>query len=363
MIEKTASQKYTFQDATLNMQEIYALTKLGRQHTDETLHTIFNVTENDGTLDYLQKISDKLKECEKTGTRIYYAKADSELVGLVVMNPVRAVEGVCREYAIQVWAPDQTRHAAISREFCSLASEKCETVHDILLPKRVFDPMQNGVLLSRFQIPNEKRKEADCSFVEHLMKSMPHQIRAFTSGFSLKRMGISQVEAQNAFNLFEKNRYKANKYLTGFSEECETLEKTKNFLKEHSSPNSRYPMIFYAMCFNGKPVGMIWSRCSSECHLNLLVDENAGQSGFASEAVRLFEKELFKRGVSAVIIECLAENYAVPPIARNNKYTYFPEDESVVFDQYYKTHTAYACGAFARHSLVKQMVHNKSREK
>ncbi len=341
---------YTFELLTPTLQNAYAVQKLGQAKYDEAFFLLFNAEKQAHSLEYMAQIRQKTTEWQSEKRQVYLAKRNEQAVGIVSVCPVRVNEDTqTKECAFDVWAVNDEFALQIINSFRE--NVQMETKNPSGYTARVFAPMKGESLTV---LPYSKRAKGGYSFLTCLSQSMPNRISSQDSAFSLRRLNVSHCD--ELYQLFENNRAEANQFLIGLSKQCDTPEGTKQLLMKSEQIPTDWPVldIYYGMYQDNKLCGFCGGKCyPSETHIDILVDNAHSGKGYASEAVRLFERELFKRGMETIKLQCDVQNYGTPTIARRNHYLFDAGDDSDNTYYYHKHITDYVSGAHASKPLLK----------
>ncbi len=352
----TLSQSgYHFEPILSGTKHAEIIRQLGKCRYDEDFFLLFRGEKDADTGTYCRLIKQKLDECQAKKIQSYLVRLNENPVGIAFVYPVRTV-GKTIDCVCNVWSIDKTRYTEMINAFEETLSKVNMPQSDFQL--RIFNPLQNRCLPI---LPIVYRKEGYNTLLMHLDNTLPDEILSIGSDFSLRRIPVNETGVKQIFDLFENNRAETDRFLAGLSSNYSDIERTMKIFSNKSKVHqvSASVSLFYGLYNGDECVGLCQTECNcSEAEINLLVDKNHDKKGYASETIRLIERELFARGIETVKICCDVENYASARVIQKNKYIYeqcYEPDESQcdTFYHYYKTIQDYIQGAKVTKPLLK----------
>lgn len=159
--------------------------------------------------------------------------------------------------------------------------------------------------------------------LEHYEKfSLPEEI----SGEKIVIYRRTHAHDAELFQLIDRSREHLRPFLfwiDGTKTENDVRVVTDIFSKNWDEKNS-FEFVFFDIC-SGKMVGAggvhTISHMNRMAEFGYYLDRDACGNGFATEFVRLLEKELFARGIHRCVIECDEKNAASAAVAARLGYT------------------------------------------
>ena len=339
---------------------------------DEETSLLLNVEKGMKEKDFVQQIFARQKIWNAENKSVYLMQDDEGIVrGVASVIPVRkdAYAGIA-EYAFEALLCEpgeakrmcsmfeQHQRLRLIPEFSDALSEQV----------RFFFPSAGEKLTSAVNLSEKQYENLRNSYMETLLKTMPTDIYLRQSYFGVKKLTPTVANATQFSEFVERNNQSANAFWKELADACANPQETASFLKAKSQKENKNPSVFYGLFKDESFIGVF--ECSprdTTIHLNMMVDKAVTGKGYASEALRLLERELFKRGAEEIRIECSGHNRETPIIARNNVYRRAAADQPHFSDQFYhldaespeaktyfKTLSDYADGKFGKESFLKQ---------
>lgn len=339
---------------------------------DEETSLLLNVEKGMKEKEFVQQIFARQKTWNAENKSVYLMQDGAGIVkGIASVIPVRkdAYTGIA-EYAFEPLLCasgdskrlcsmfDQNQRLRLIPEFSDNSSERM----------RFFVPSAGEKLTSAIKLSEKQYENLRTSYMETLLKTMPSGICLRQSHFGVKKLTPTATNATWLSEFVERNNQSVNAFWKELADSCANPQETGLFLKAKSQKGNKNPSVFYGLFKDESFIGVF--ECSprdTTIHLNMLVDKAMTGKGYASEALRLLERELFKRGAEEIRIECSGYNRETPIIATNNVYRrataeqphfsdqfYHLDAESPEAKTYFKTFSDYAVGKFGKESFLPQ---------
>ncbi len=348
-------------ESLITMDDVLELKSRCDSPKHEDLLLLLNVAQNTDILHFVQQLFHQINVGKKEMKTLYLAKnGDKDVLGVISIQPVYCNPATMEiEYCWDSYLTGDDSLKAVKEAFIKAYREQPhESVYQEVRNKkaRFFAPQlaEKGVLLQEQTKPDMYQKLSHSK--QYMMRlTMPQQIGLNGSSFSMRRIKGKKAEVEDVFTLIQRNQPETERFLPAWQEECSSLLKTENFLKNQMNFKENMLSVRYGMYEADKLIGLLECCARGDvAHLNILVDKDSGARGYASEALRLAEREIFKHGINEIQLECSAYNYLSPRVVIANGYKraeLYDEYDSTYY--YHKAIGDYLAGNRATHTLLK----------
>lgn len=348
-------------DSLITMDDIAVLKSKCDSPNQEDLLLLLNVAQNTDILHFVQQLFHQISVGKKEMKTLYLAKNGNEdVLGVISIQPVCCNPSTMEiEYCWDSYLTGDYSLKAVKEAFVKYYyNQPHESVYQEVRNKkaRFFSPQleETESLLYTQTRPDAYQKLSHSK--QYMMRlTMPQKIGLNGFFFSMRRIKGKETEIQDVFELIQRNQPETERFLPVWQEECSSLSKTENFLKNQMNFKDSMLSVRYGIYEAEKLVGLL--ECCTRgdvAHLNILVDKDSGARGYASEALRLAEREIFKHGINEIQLECSAYNYLSPRVVVANGYKLAElYDEYDSMHYYHKVIGDYLAGNRATHSLLK----------
>ena len=341
-----------FEPLDTTIKQAYYLKKLYDICPDADMFDVFGRGREMHSIDYLSHIMEIQLRYKQIGCCAFFVFQGEQPSGFVTAIPVRD-ETHLKEYALHMVLSDKSLLNDVNKAFQMNVSKLLSGKMTRTEPVHVFTPACGESVLPLYRLPFDMRATAGDSFLSCLSKTLPNKIVVDTD-VMLNRLSVNDKTSELVFNLFERNRYLANKYLIGLSSSCSDVEKTKSFLGGKTQVHQGRLSVFYGLYYCSELVGLIeWSCRGCDATVNLMIDERCTGKGYGSEVLRLTEREFFMRGVQNIFMECNMQNDGAVSVLNHNRYVFEDNDMADGFYYYHKTLENYNAGRVVNSSLLK----------
>lgn len=333
---------------------------------NEETSLLLNVTPRMPLRNFIKAIYDRANIWSNEDRNVYVAKQrDGIVLGLVSIQPVRfpGVMGKI-DYVTDVLLSEPEQINGLRNLFSKAYHHNVRSSINVKgnIPDNFLIPMQNEKFELFTRVPDRNKNschsEIRPAFLSNLSSIMPIQINSIGSDFCVRKLDVSDVSGKMIYSLIENNRSDAEQFLPGISKKCTSPETTTAYLMENNDHRRNNMELYYGLFASDKLVGLFDCPVQSlSVKVNMLVDKAARGKGYASEALRLLEREFFKRGIQEIWIDSHIHNYRTQTVLSQNKYICEIYDESEPFIEYHKNLTDYINGHYANETLLnKQQV-------
>ena len=360
-----------FKSSMINISDIAQLKTLyEHQQNNEEVSMLLGVKPNMSLKGFMNKVYSQNTIWKQEAKNVYIVKStDGIVAGIATVQPLRLWNSTYRvDYAIDVLLTNPEQSKRIKELYVkAYHNQESHTLMQKLQQSkaRFFAPMQNEQLESMTCIPNlsttkgiaiwqNKFKNVDTTFLSQFPIVMPKNIQSADRDFSLKRLDVSNSNGMEFYNFIQNNRHEIKEFFPGLSNEFTSAKAVTSLLGNGATYEKGKLTLHYGIFAGNKLVGYL--NCPIgllSAQIEVLVDKNANNRGYASEALRLLEREFFKHGIKEISILTAMNNYKMQSVLIKNKYCSDLYDENDSFLNYYKLLSDYVKGTRANKSLLK----------